>query len=119
MDAPAGWGVVVLVPFPFSDLSSAKLRPALILADAGLGDRICVQITSNFWSDHRAIRIDPDDFQSGSLDRISYARPGKLFTAHEGLFRRPVGRISDACCRKIADGVIDLLNNKGEGRYKT
>ena len=28
-------GLVVLVPFPFSDLSRAKLRPAVVLADAG------------------------------------------------------------------------------------
>jgi hypothetical protein len=29
-------GAVVLVRFPFSDLSQAKLRPAVVLADAGL-----------------------------------------------------------------------------------
>ena len=31
-------GSVVLVPFPFSDLSQSKLRPAVVLADAGRGD---------------------------------------------------------------------------------
>jgi mRNA interferase MazF len=31
-------GAVVLVPFPFSDLSEAKLRPAVVLADAGRND---------------------------------------------------------------------------------
>ena len=30
-------GAVVLVPFPFSDLSQAKLRPAVVLAHAGRG----------------------------------------------------------------------------------
>ena len=39
-------GVVVLVPFPFSDLSQAKLRPAVVLAHAGRGDWILCQITS-------------------------------------------------------------------------
>jgi mRNA interferase MazF len=33
-------GTVVVVPFPFSDLSQAKLRPVVVLADVGRGDRI-------------------------------------------------------------------------------
>lgn len=31
-------GQVVLLPFPFSDLTRSKLRPALLLADAGRDD---------------------------------------------------------------------------------
>jgi hypothetical protein len=33
-------GTVVLVPFPFSDLSQAKLWPAVVLAHVGRGDWI-------------------------------------------------------------------------------
>jgi len=40
-------GSVVLVKFPFSDLSSSKLRPAVVLAAAGRDDWILCQITSN------------------------------------------------------------------------
>ncbi len=40
-------GSVVLVPFPFSDLSQSKLRPAVVLADAGRGDWIPCQLTSS------------------------------------------------------------------------
>jgi mRNA interferase MazF len=36
-------GAVVLVPFPFSDLSQAKLRPAVVLAEAGRGDWVLCQ----------------------------------------------------------------------------
>ena len=39
MVTPAA-GAVVLVRFPFSDLSQAKLRPTVVLADAGRGDWI-------------------------------------------------------------------------------
>jgi mRNA interferase MazF len=46
-------GAVVLVPFPFSDLSQSKLRPAIVLADAGKGDYVLCQITSNVYSDSR------------------------------------------------------------------
>ncbi len=40
-------GAVVLVPFPFSDLSASKLRPAIVLDEAGRGDWVLCQVTSN------------------------------------------------------------------------
>ncbi len=47
----------VLVPFPFSDLSQAKLRPAVALAAVGRGDWILCQITSNPYGDTQAIAL--------------------------------------------------------------
>ena len=84
---PLAAGAVVLVPFPFSDLSQAKPRPALGLACAGQGDWILCQITSNPHADPQALRLVDADFASGSLARESFLRPGKLFTAH----RKPDG----------------------------
>ena len=92
MVSPSG-SAVVLVRFPFSDLSQTKLRPALVLADAGRGDWILCQITSNPYGDPRALSLADADFQSGALRSPSYARPGKLFTASEDLFVRQVGRL--------------------------
>jgi mRNA interferase MazF len=71
-------GAVVLVPFPFSDVSQAKLRPAVVLADAERGDWILSQITSNPFGDAKAISLTADDFGHGVLRNVSYARPGKL-----------------------------------------
>ncbi len=51
-------GEVVLVPFPFSDLSQSKVRPAVCLADAGRGDRILCQITSKPFGDSLASSLD-------------------------------------------------------------
>lgn len=53
MVAPAR-GSVVLVPFPFSDLSQAKRRPAVVLAAAERGDWILCQVTSQPYADARA-----------------------------------------------------------------
>ena len=49
-------GVVVLVRFPFSDLSASKLRPAIVLAHAGGVDWILCQVTSNPYGRSRSRR---------------------------------------------------------------
>jgi mRNA interferase MazF len=102
-------GTVVLVPFPFSDLSQAKLRPAIVLADVGRDDWILCQITSNPYGDSRAVPLASDDFASGSLHLASYARPGKLFTAHQRLMVSSVGQLKTLPFQNIIDTVIHIL----------
>lgn len=67
------------------------------------------QVTSNPYGDPRAVRIDDDSFASGSLRSISYARPGKLFTASESLIAGQAGRLTQAAHREVVDAVITLL----------
>lgn len=55
---------IVVIPFPFSDLSGTKLRPALVLADAGSGDWLLCQITSNPFRDLDAIQITNSELLS-------------------------------------------------------
>jgi mRNA interferase MazF len=108
MVVPAA-GEVVLVPFPFSDLSQAKVRPALCLADAGRGDWVLCQITSNPYGDPAAIALDTSDFASGGLLVSSFVRPGKLFTAHAGLMVRSVGALNETALARICSAVVALL----------
>jgi len=103
---------VVLVPFPFSDLSASKLRPALVIADSGRGDWICAQITSNPYADAKAIELTDSDFASGGLDRTSYIRPTKLFTANETLFRRQVADVNDSLFQDVVDAVVAVIKGR-------
>jgi mRNA interferase MazF len=102
-------GAVVLVPFPFSDLSQTKLRPALVLADAGRGDWVLCQITSKPYGDAGAIEVKEDSFQTGSLRVVSYVRPGKLFTANHSLIVVQVGTLKTYVFKEVIEAVIDLL----------
>jgi mRNA interferase MazF len=68
---PSAAGAVVLVRFPFSELSRSKLRPAVVLAEAGRGDWILCQITSNPYSDVRAAMLSDGSFRQGGLQRTS------------------------------------------------
>jgi len=104
-----GAGAVVVVPFPFSDLSQTKRRPAVVLADAGRDDWILCQITSNPYGDHRAIMLITASFATGSLPITSYARPGKLFTANTDLMVAQAGTLHPDSFRKIVEAVVAML----------
>ncbi|MBX2929316.1 MAG: type II toxin-antitoxin system PemK/MazF family toxin [Saprospiraceae bacterium] len=75
-------GEVVVIPFPFSDLSGSKRRPALVLADLPGDDIILCQITSQKSpKDPFAIPLINTDFISGSLPVASNIRPNRIFAA--------------------------------------
>ena len=102
-------GAIVLVRFPFSDLSQTKLRPAVVLADADRGDWILCQVTSKPYGDTRAIRLEDTSFSAGSLRVLSYARPGKLFTANQDLIVSEVASLTSQSLKQVVDAVVDLL----------
>ena len=104
-------GAVVLVRFPFSDLSQTKLRPAVVLADAGRGDWILCQVTSKPYGDTRAIMLEDTSFSAGSLRVRSYARPSELFTANRDLIVSEVATLKPPALRQVIDAVVDLLHN--------
>jgi mRNA interferase MazF len=81
-------GEIVVVPFPFSNLSASKRRPALVLVDLPGDDLILCQITSQTVKDNMAILIDVTDVYNGTLNAQSNVRSnawtnwksGQLFT---------------------------------------
>ena len=101
---------IVVVPFPFSDLSGTKLRPAVVLADAGRGDWLLCQITSNPYSDPDAIRITSKELQKGALtSAVSFARPIKLFTASESVINKLIAVLNDETFKAILMATIESL----------
>ena len=104
---------VILLPFPFSDLSASKLRPALLLASAGKGDWLLCQITSNPYADPRAVTLAEADFAEGGLQRVSHARASKLFTAHESLFKRAVGVLKVERHAQVVEAVVEMVRAGG------
>ncbi len=104
-------GDVVLAPFPYTDLSQDVTRPALVLASAGMDDWIICQITSSPLARTRDIAIHPSDMQSGRLAPGSHVRPERLITMSESIFRRTVGRITDAKRAEVLAAVRALFTD--------
>lgn len=100
---------IVIVPFPFSDLTQAKRRPALVVAGLQADDLILCQITSQLVRDQYAIAIVNDDFESGTLQQRSNVRPNRLFTAAQQIVLYQAGRLKPAKTNEAIAKIIEIL----------
>ncbi|TFG26297.1 MAG: type II toxin-antitoxin system PemK/MazF family toxin [Promethearchaeota archaeon] len=104
-------GEVVVVPFPFSDLSQSKRRPAIVITDLTGDDIILCQITSQSIFDKYAISLSDDDFQKGSLKKKSNIRPNRIFTADSHIILYKVGRIKDDKIKEVINKIIQIIQS--------
>ncbi len=102
-------GDVVLTPYPFTDLSQPKTRPAVVIADAGMSDWIVCQITSRASQSVLQIEIGRGDMQTGNLRVVSYARPDRLITLNDSVFQRTVGHLTNTKLNEILTAARGLF----------
>jgi mRNA interferase MazF len=101
---------LVLLPFPFSDLSASKRRPVLILTDPDAqGDFVACPITSRAgWSHGRL--LSQNELVAGTLPLVSWVRTDKVVTLHIGLIVRHFGRVTKEARSMIAADVCRFLD---------
>lgn len=88
-------GQVVLATFPFSDLSSKKVRPCFVIGTAEFDDVILCQITSQRYGSKRALVLKKADFQRGSIVADSFIRPDKIATLDRRIVQQVLGVVSN------------------------
>lgn len=103
-------GDIVAVNFPFSDLSSTKRRPALVLAYAENGDYLLCQITSKSTKNIWALELPESEIIEGELFKSSNIRPNKLFTADQSIIIYKVGEITLKMRNKVVKAIFDLIS---------
>ena len=103
-------GDVVVVPYPFSDLSAVKRRPALVVAELTGDDVILCQITSGTVADAYAIRITRSDFASGKLRQDSNVRPNRLFTADSKIILYRAGTLKSEKMNEVTAKIIQIVS---------
>jgi len=102
-------GDVVVVPFPFSDLTYSKRRAALVVAELEGDDVILCQITSQSVKDKTAIMIDESDFKAGTLKQISNIRPNCIFTADRHIILYKTGHLKSEKVKQAISKIVDIL----------
>jgi mRNA interferase MazF len=92
-------GKIVLMPFPFTDLTSTKLRPALVLIE---GEKDCViafissRVPEELSSTDVLSREDHQEFAKTGLKRASVVRLDKVATVSKNLMLGEIGEIGEA-----------------------
>jgi mRNA interferase MazF len=100
-------GDVLLVPFPFTDLSAIKQRPAPVLSPERLNnvrtDLVVAAITSQIPDvvGEDEVLLSDTDLRTAGLPKASIVKLGKIFTIHQGLIRKKLGRVPDPILKSI------------------
>jgi mRNA interferase MazF len=105
-------GDLLLVPFPFTDLSAAKRRPVLALTTAdSYGDFIALPVTSRPQSEH-AIPLTATDLASGSLPAASWVRTNRIVTLNSRLIVKTIGRLSEKAVASAVAQFCDYIAHR-------
>ncbi len=103
-------GDVVVIPFPFSDLTGTKRRPALVLADLAGDDIILCQITSQqSEKDKYSIELDNNHFNVGELSIKSNIRPNRVFTADKNIIVKKVGSVKNEKIKQVIQAFYKII----------
>ena len=104
-------GDVVLFPFPYTDLTSRKLRPCLVISDEMFEDLILCQITSkNIRKDTHTIELKKDETINGTLAIDSYIRCNMIFTASKYQILRKICAINEVKYAEIVDAITAIFS---------
>ena len=106
-------GEIVIVPFPFSDLSNIKQRPVLILskdADNNISDDLVTcGITSNLKDVKYSVIINNEDLEKGKIPLSSRIKVDKLFTLDKSIVKKRIAKINRQTLLKVKEEFFNLL----------
>lgn len=112
---PFAVGDIVLVRFPYSDLSRSKKRPGLVIGFSDFDNLIVCQITSKAPNPKTSIAIsDADLVVGGGLLSVSYIRANKFFTADRKLITKNLGSLRPELHGKVYKLILEAISTLGE-----
>lgn len=85
-------GDIVLITFPFTDLSGSKLRPAVVIASTSLDLTVCFVTTQISWQEPTDVLLTPS--ATNGLKKQSLIRTSKIATLDKSLAKGLLGRLA-------------------------
>ena len=107
-------GDIVLVPYPFSDLSQAKYRPTMVMSNDAYNrkfkDFIGIPLTSNPNIRDHTVAVSSKEMASGSLTVASVAKVDKIFNLEQKLIVKTYVRLRQDVLDKMRTELVKLVN---------
>lgn len=104
---------LILLPFPFSDLTSAKVRPALVLSsdayNTACDDVIVSALTTNLSRTDYSVLIQQTDLESGVLKVPSRVKVDALIQADQSLILTSIGRLKASVFEQVLTIFVELV----------
>jgi mRNA interferase MazF len=109
-------GDIVLIPIPFTDLSSHKRRPVIVISNneynRKTADIVVVALTSNPATVDYSFTITSSDLDQGQLNRPSKVRVDKIYTLSQAIVVKTFGRVNAEVLERIRHMLHDLTARK-------
>ncbi len=102
-------GDVIVINFPFSNLTEFKPRPVLVIKVPKGGDLIVNQITGKSQETSVEVSVTKDDFKQGGLRIDSYLRLDKIFSIEKFLIKYKIGSLKPKKFDEIINKIISFL----------
>jgi mRNA interferase MazF len=113
-------GDILLIPIPFTDLSSKKRRPVIVISNdqynRKTSDVIVVAMTSNPQVTDYSLSINSSDLVEGALNRPGKIRVDKIYTLSQTIVVRTFGQVDDRTLGRIRRRLVDLVSSAGRPR---
>lgn len=107
-------GDIVLIPIPFTDLTSQKRRPAVIISTAAYNEKnedvVVVALTSNAEPKNFSVILTADDLEDGNLKVTSMIRVDKIYTLNKSIVLKTFGRVKPDIISKIRESFLKLTD---------
>lgn len=105
-------GDIVLVPVPFTDLSSQKRRPVIVISHNKYNqqspDIVVVAMTSRPLHTPYGFTITNNDLEKGNLNRSGQVRVDKIYTLSQSIVVKTFGRVDATILKRISHLLHEL-----------
>ena len=106
-------GEILIVPFPFTDLSSVKHRPVLVLSKNNYNnkteDLVTCGITSHLKDESYSVLIDNKNLLNGKIPMTSRIKVDKLFTINKSVVKNKIAKVNEETFKKVKQELFNLI----------